>query len=262
MKRYGSALLVLTTAGALLAGCGVPTVGIRAVSPASGASGAPAPDGSAAPDPATDDATEVFKAALRKTHNATYKYSVNSQLPDKQRVTGTGAYDRRTRKMQTTMKYTGGVNPHTTQTVVIGDDLWQKEPGESRWVHLDMAKLKKDSYLRVDMTDPVGLAAFSGAIKTVRRTGPNTFAGTFDPNPADTDEFLPLGAPSIIVFSIFGPDAEFSATTDANGWVTIVNAKIVAKETVKMTTKFSGHGQSSGIKKPSRTAEAADFYYD
>jgi hypothetical protein len=29
-----------------------------------------------------------------------------------------------------------------------------------------------------------------------------------------------------------------------------------------MTTKLSGHGKSSGVKKPSNFGEAWDFYYD
>ncbi|MBB4691827.1 hypothetical protein [Paractinoplanes abujensis] len=245
----------------LLAGC-APTVGIRAA----GGAGAPRAEGSASPAPQASPGTaaiDTFRAALRKTHAATYKFSVSSDLPDKARVTGTGTFDRAGKKLQTNLKYTGGINPHTTQSVVIGNHLYQKQPGDSRWVHLNMAKLKKyKSTMQVSLADPVGLAAFSGAIKTVRQTGPNKWAGTFDPNPADTDEFLPLGAPSIVVFSILGPDADFSATTDANGWVTVINAKVTADETVKMTTKFTGHGQSAGIKKPSRTGEAADFYYD
>jgi hypothetical protein len=259
LKRYAPALIAVTV---LLGGC-APAVGFRAA----GGAGAPKTGGSATPESSEAQpdttATDTFKAALRKTHAATYKFSVSSDLPDKARVTGTGSFDRAGKKLQTSLKYTGGVNPHTAQSVVIGNDLYQRQPGDSRWVHLNMAKLKKyKSTMQVSLADPVGLAAFSGAIKTVRQTAPNRWAGTFDPNPADTDEFLPLGAPSIIVFSIMGPDAEFSATTDANGWVTVINAKVTADETVKMTTKFSGHGKSSGIKKPSRTGEAADFYYD
>ncbi|MBL7257793.1 hypothetical protein [Paractinoplanes lichenicola] len=256
MKRYAPVLLVVT---ALLAGC-APTVGFRAAG--AGVPETATPKAGETTEEKDTAAIDTFKAALRKTHGATYKFSVSSDLPDKARVTGTGAFDRAGKKLQTSLKYTGGVNPHTTQSVVLGNDLYQKQPGDSRWVHLNMARLKKFKSMKVSLADPVGLAAFSGAIKTVRQTAPNRWAGTFDPNPADTDEFLPLGAPSIIVFSILGPDAEFSATTDANGWVTVINAKVTADETVKMTTKFTGHGQSAGIKKPSRTGEAADFYYE
>lgn len=253
MRRYAPALLAVT---ALLAGC-VPSVGIRA------AGGTGAPQAGRSASPAEPSALETFKAALRKTHAATYRFSVNSDLPDDARVTGTGVFDRAGKKLQTNLKFTGSVNPHTTQSVVIGNHLYQKEPGERRWVHLNMAKLKKKSLWRkISLTDPVGLATFTGAIKTVRQTGPNTYEGTFNPDPIDAGEFLPLGAPSIVVFSILGPDAEFTATTDATGWVTVVNATLTADETVKMTTRFSGHGKAAGIKKPSRTDEAADFYYD
>ena len=249
--RGSTALLALAASGLLLAGC-VPEVAVRAV-----------PAGSAAPSaPAPAPAADEFKAALRKTHNATYKYKVSSELPDNQRVAGTGAFDRRTKKLQTSLKYTGGTFPHALQSVVIGNDLWTKEPGDRRWVHLNMARLKKFKTMKVDMADPVGLGAFTGAIKQVRKTGPRTYAGTFDPSPAGADEFLPLGAPSIVVFSFGGTPGVFSATTDADGWVTVINAKITADETVKMTTRFTGHGQASGIKKPSRTGEADDFYYE
>ena len=253
MKRYGRALLAI----ALLAGCGVPTVGVRAV---------PAGAGSAAPKakaPVETPAIDVFRAALRKTHNATYKYSVSSGLPDKYgRVTGSGVFDLKSKKLKLDLKYSGGTYPHDLDAVFIGQDAWHKSDVSSRWVHLDMSRLKKYSPEKIDMTDPVGLATFGKALKTVRKTGPRTFAGTFDPNPLESDEFLPLGAPSIRVFSIMGPDSEFSATTDANGWIIVINAKVVADETVKMTTKFSAHGKPSGIKKPSRTVEAADFYYN
>ncbi|MGK5681557.1 hypothetical protein [Actinoplanes sp. URMC 104] len=261
------AVLVLAGTGLLLAGC-LPAVAVRSA-PAAPAGTAPAVSTGTAPASAPPvpqktgpEAIEVFRAALRKTHNATYKYSVSSQLPDKQRVAGTGTFDRRSRKLQSSMKYTGGANPHTLQMLVIADDLYTKEPGESRWVHLDMGRLKKDSMYRVDLADPVGLAAFSGALRKVRQSGPHTFTGTFDQNPPDTEEFLPLGAPSIIVFGLGTTEGAFSATTDAQGRVTVINAKITADETITMTTRFSGHGKPSGITKPRRTGEAFDFYYD
>src|SRR5215213_4104720 len=100
MKRYGPSLLVLAASGVLLTGC-VPDVGVRAV-PAGDARSA-APGATAAP--AGPAPIEDFRAALRKTHSATYKYTVSSQLPDKQRVAGSGTFDRKGRKLSTTMKY-------------------------------------------------------------------------------------------------------------------------------------------------------------
>ncbi|MBU2665474.1 hypothetical protein KOI35_18360 [Actinoplanes bogorensis] len=254
MKRFGPALLAV----ALLAGCGVPAVAVRAVPAGGGGSAAPK-----ATTPAETPAIEVFQAALRKTHNATYKYSVSSALPDKYgKVSGTGVFDLKSKKLKLDLKYSGGTYPHDLEAVMIGKDAWHKSEYSSRWVHLDMSRLKEYAPEKMDMTDPVGLATFTKALKTVRKTGPLSYAGTFDPNPADSEEFLPLGAPSIRVFSIMGPDSKFTATTDANGFVTVVNATVIADETVKMTTKFSAHGKPSGIKKPSRTVEAADFYYE
>lgn len=250
--KFGFTLLA---AGVVLAGC---TPGaVRAVAPRPASASAPTSSA-----PAQIPATDEFKAALTKTLNTTFKYSVSSGLPDKKRVTGTGVYDRKSKKLQRTLKYTGK-DARSLQTVMIGNHYYEKIPGGSRWAHADMGRFKKDSVWRVDTADPTGLATFAKAVGVVRRTGPNTFQGTFDANGGGTKGFLPVGAPSMVVFGIGGAGCTFTATTDAAGRVTAISAKVIAKdETVTMTTKLTAHGKPSGIKKPSRTTEVADFLYD
>ncbi|XVV11253.1 hypothetical protein ACQP2X_41455 [Actinoplanes sp. CA-131856] len=243
-------LLALALAGPVLAGC-APSVQI-----AHGrSSGAPA----SAPAPApVDTAKPDLIAALQKTHKATYKFAVNAAAPEKQRIQGGGSFDPKARKLSTTTKVTGGEDPQSRQRIIIAGDLYEKDAGESTWVHLDLKRVKKDSYLQVDMTDPNGVAAFTKSIGTVRKTGPRGFSGTFDPS-AGSEDFLPIGAPSIW---IIGGTADFKAFTDANGWITRIDVQVNNKETLKMTTTFSAHGKPVSVVKPKRVGEAMDFYYD
>ena len=254
------ALLAIVLAGGLLGGCA--TSPDTAFAPA-GAAAAPAtadgPGDAAAPPAEKPDA--VLKAALVKTHRATYKFTVSGDVPDKQRVKGSGSFDPKARKLSTTTRISGGKNPAARQRIVVGADLYEKAPSEGTWVHLDMKRIKKYDHLKVDMADPNGLAAFTAAIEpaSVRRTGPNVFSGEFDPNPSEVDDFLPIGAPSIWVI---GGTGNFSAATDARGYVTKINVVLTVKTTLKMTTTFTGHGKPVAVKKPKRTGEAYDFYYD
>lgn len=129
--------------------------------------------------------------------------------------------------------------------------------------HLDLKRLKKNSIYRMDTADPIGVETFRKQIKTVRRTGATTYAGTFDANGGGTDGFLPLGAPSMVVFTLGAGGCTFTATTDAAGRVTAIDATVKVNDgTVKMSTKLSAHGQATGIKKPARTSEVAGFVYE
>jgi len=109
------------------------------------------------------------------------------------------------------------------------------------------------------MKNPIGLATFMSAIQSMHCTGSRAYRGTFDPTPRDADEFLPIGAPAIVVF---GGTGVFTVTTDALGWVTSIKVELRVKETLKMTTTFSGHGKPVKISKPGNVGEAYDFSYD
>ncbi|SNY49807.1 hypothetical protein [Paractinoplanes atraurantiacus] len=244
-------LVILALAGSMLAGC---SSSAQIAHGRSSTAAAPSPS----PSP-LDTAKPDLITALQKTHKAPYKFAVNAAAPEKQRIQGGGTYDPKAKKLSTTTKVTGGdKDPQSRQRIVIAGDLYEKEAGEGTWVHLDLRRIKKDSYLQVDMADPNGLAAFTKSIETVRKTGPRGFSGTFDPS-AGKEDFLPIGAPSIW---IIGGSADFKAFTDANGWITRIDVQVNNKETLKMTTTFSAHGKPVTVAKPKRVGEAMDFYYD
>ena len=220
---------------------------------------APSVDASPSSSPSAPAAKDELVAALNKTQHGTYSYAVRGALPEKQRVEASGSFDPRAKKFKTTVKTLGGKNPSTLQRIVIGNDMYDKQAGSNVWAHLDMKRIKKYDYLRVDMTDPTGLGIFIKAVVTARSSGPHTYQGTFETTPADSDEFLPIGAPSIVVF---GGSGDYTATTDAQGQVSRIDITLTAKETLKMTTTFNGMGQPPAISKPKRTGEVDSFYYE
>jgi hypothetical protein len=243
--------LVLLTA----AGCTTPTA-----PPLSGtrlrASSAPA----ASPSPSGPDAKQELVAALRRTHAAAYKFAVRADLPDKQRVQGGGAFDPKQRRFTATTNVTGGKDAQSGQRIVVSTDSFSRERSGQRWVHLDLKRIKPDdTLLAFDMKDPTGLAKFISSIESVERTGPNKYRGEFEATQKG-DPFVPIGAPSVWSFSL--GNADFTATTDAGGWVTSISLELPDKAAkLKMTTTLSDHGKPTGVAKPKSYGEAADFYY-
>lgn len=256
MKLHSSALITVVVAGVLLAGCTNTETSSRGLARAGSVTGSAAdPD----PAPSAIPAEDELRGALGKTQKATYKFSVQAQAPDKERMKGNGSVDPKARRIATTVKITGGKYPSSRRRIVIRNDLYDRDEIAGGWAHLDMKRLKKYTHLRVDMADPVGLGTFTSAIESVRRTGPRSYAGTFSTTPKDGDEFLPIGAPTLVVF---GGTADFTATTDAKGWVTKISVTLKVKETLTMTTTFSGHGKPLSITKPKNVGEVDDFYYE
>ncbi len=246
--------LLLTTTIALLAttGCTPPPPGKPNTEPS-----APA----AVPSPAAPDAKEELLTALRRTHAAAYTFKVRADLPESKRVTASGAFDPKRVLYSGTIKESGGKNPESGQRVVVGKDSFTRQDSGDDWVHLDLRRIKPSNTLEYfDMKDPTGLAKFTSSIESVERTGPNTFRGKFAAMQTG-DPFVPIGTPSVIVFS-FG-NSDFTATTGGNGRVTSIVVELKDKKaTLKMTTTLGGHGKPTGITKPKHYGEAADFYYD
>ncbi|MEV4636716.1 hypothetical protein AB0J80_05110 [Actinoplanes sp. NPDC049548] len=248
MRTRGPALLAIAVT-AMLAGC-TTTSGTPVRNAAVAAS--------AKPSPSRIPAKDELLAALRKTHKSTYTFTVRSDGPDKERIEAKGSVDPR-KKFAVSIKKRGGKFPASLRRIVLGNDIYDHDPIAGGWAHLDMKRLKKNDYLRVDMANPTGLATFTSAVISVNRDGPHTYRGMLDATPTGADEFLPVGAPSLV---IFGGSATFTATTNAEGWVTSIEVELKAKETLKMTTTFGAHGKPVKITKPSNVGEAYDFYYD
>jgi hypothetical protein len=262
MKSYRPVLVVV--AGLLTAGCTTPSTPV----PVSGA-GAPASAAATpsevpvSPSPTGPDAREQLTAALEKTKSSSYKFVVSGDVPDSKKVSGSGAYDPKAKRISVKYKVSGGGEKATAaQRIVVGTDLYSRQKDGETWVHLDLKRIKKDSLHYYDMTDPTGMSRFVASVDQVSSTGPNTFTGTLDLKGDSFNEgFLPVGTPAISV--LFGGEATFSATTDGAGWVTTIGVEMRDSDgSLKMTTKLSGHGKSSGVKKPSNFGEAWDFYYD
>ncbi|WP_218824717.1 hypothetical protein [Asanoa hainanensis] len=55
----------------------------------------------------------------------------------------------------------------------------------------------------------------------------------------------------------------FTATTDADGWVTSITVELTERDgkKLKMATSLTKHGKPLSVKKPPRYDEAAEFYY-
>jgi hypothetical protein len=244
-------ILMFTVLGA--AACTPP-----ASSPATERTSTTAP--AASPSPSGPDARQELVAALRRSSAAPYKFAVRADLPDKKHVQGGGAFDPGQRRFTATLKQTGGKNLNSGQRIVVGTDSFSRERSDERWVHLDLKRIKPgDPLLSFDMKDPTGLGKFITSIVSVQRTGPRGYRGEFEATQSG-DPFVPIGAPS--VWSLGFGNADFTATTDAAGWVTSISLVLPdQKNRLTMTTSLSNHGKPTGIKKPKRYDEAADFYY-
>jgi hypothetical protein len=240
------ALLTIATAGLLLAGCS--TAG-----PPVPASDTPA---SAAPSASGPSPKDGVLAALRKTHAAPYTFTVSGQMPDKQRIKASGSVDAKTRKLSNSTKITGGKDPSSNKQIVIGNALYSNSGGGG-WVHLDMKRAKYD-HLKVDMKDPVGLAAFTSSVQSASSPRTGVYQGSFKPSAPGVKDFLPIGSPAI---SVIGGSGKYVVTTDAKGWVTKIDIDLRADENIKMTTTLSAHGKALPIKKPRNAGEADDLYY-
>ena len=191
-----------------------------------------------------------------------HTFSVRADLPAGGRIKGTGAIDLKAKRFQTAMTATGVRFPGAGSRIVIGTDSYHRESGDDGWVHVDLKRVRpEDTLLAFDWTDPTGIKTIAGAIGRVERTGPHTYTGRVDPDAGKTEPYLPVGAPALI--SIGMNMSPFTATTDAEGWVTSIVVELIPRDGKKltMTTTMSGHGKPLAVKKPARFDEAAEFYY-
>ncbi|WP_200210672.1 permease-like cell division protein FtsX [Micromonospora coerulea] len=231
-------------------GCGAET-GVRASASA------------ATPSPTATLAREELAEALQRSQRVAHRYTVRGDLPEGQRVKGSGAFDPKARRFQATIAVTGGKYPSAGSRIVIGADSYVRPADEKDWVHVDLKRVKRDDpFLRFDWVDPTGLKKFTSSIASVQRTGPHSYTGRFDPDGKDIKSFLPVGAPSVV--SIGMPLSPFTITTDDQGWVTSIRVELTPSTGPKltMTTTMSDHGKPLKIKAPAGAGEAADFYYD
>jgi hypothetical protein len=188
--------------------------------------------------------------------------SVRADLPGGGRIKGNGAIDLKAKRFQTAMTATGVQFPGAGSRIVIGTDSYHRESGDDGWVHVDLKRVRPDdTLLAFDWTDPTGLKTITGAVGRVERTGPHTYTGRVDPDAGRTEPYLPVGAPALI--SIGMNMSPFTATTDAEGWVTSIVVELTPPDGGKlmMTTSMSGHGKPLAVKKPARFDEAAELYY-
>ncbi|MDG4826942.1 hypothetical protein O7635_34285 [Asanoa sp. WMMD1127] len=236
-----------------------------------GCTGAPAPpaatarSSAAAPSPTADAdaAREELITALERSAAVPHTYAVRADLPEGQRVKGTGAIDLKRKRFQTAVTMTGGKYPGAGNRIVLGTDSYQRESSKDSWVHLYLERVRADDTLvGFDWTDPTGLKAFTKAIGRVERTGPHTYTGRVDPTASYGEPFLPVGAPAL--WSIGLDMSPFTVTTDAKGWVTSIEVTLTPRDSKRLTmsTSMSGHGKPLAVRKPARFAEAAEFYYD
>jgi hypothetical protein len=254
MATRGTALLVLGLFGALLStttGC----TGSDRLEQRPQESGA-------TPSPTLAQAREDLLQALRRTQGASHRYTVRGSLPEGQSVQASGAFDPKGRLFEAKIKTSGGKDPSDTRRVVVDKHSYLRMESVSFWVHLDLARVPEDSLVYFDMSDPTGLVKFTSVIGSVRQTGPNAYAGRFNPD-SGFDPFVPVGAPSVASFGI--TVADFTATTDGKGWVTSITVELEPLEgpKISMTTTLSDHGTKLSIKAPpkAQVREADGSYY-
>ncbi|NMO53738.1 hypothetical protein HH310_21445 [Actinoplanes sp. TBRC 11911] len=218
---------------------------------------------SAKPSPSGPDAQQELIAALKKTHANSYKFSLKADLPDKAKVQASGAFDPRQKRFSLTEKESGNGGLGNGQSIVVGTDYFNRQKTSEQWVHLDLKRVKpSSSFADVNTKDPNGLGKFITTVHSVQPDGQHKYRGTFDPAPTgDGEPFAPIGAPSVIAFSV-GTESIFTATTNDGGWVTSISLEMYDEKTkLVMTTTLSNHGKSTGVAKPSSYDEADDFYY-
>ncbi|MGC4850340.1 hypothetical protein ACLQ3F_24175 [Micromonospora sp. DT15] len=258
--RQSTTLLVLALTSGLFfaAGCTPATEPTSTDEPVQATATATA---AAAPSRTPDVRAELV-AALQRSHGAAHRYAVRGNLPEGQNVNGTGAFDPKKRRFQTTISVTGGKYPSAGSRIVIGNDSYVRPSDDKDWVHVDLKRVKRDDpFLRFDWVDPTGLKAFTSSIASVDRVDPHTYTGRFDPTGKDAASFLPVGAPSIVSIGIrLSP---FTITTNDQGWVTSIKVELSPSKGPKLTltTTMKDHGKSLKINAPARAGEAADFYY-
>ncbi|WP_144118453.1 hypothetical protein [Catellatospora sichuanensis] len=253
MATNGNALLRISLIGTLLA--------------AGGCGGGEAPDptawpSTAVPSPTPDQAREDFLQALQRTHRAAYRYTVRGDLPEGADVQATGAHDPAARLFEVKVTVNGTASPSATHRIVTGEHNYLRDLDDKLWVHLDLSRMSQDSLVYFDMSDPAGLARFSSSIGSVRRTGPNAYAGRFNPEKNHVKHFIPVGAPTIFTLGVLF--ADFTATTD-RGWITSITVEVDPKgPPLHITTEFSGHGTKMQIKAPpkAQVREANISYYE
>ncbi|MET8088859.1 hypothetical protein [Micromonospora sp. NPDC005220] len=254
MKQSTTLLVLGLTAGLFVtAGCTPEAESTRAEKPVQATSAVPSP---------TPDVRAELVAGLQRSQGVAHRYAVRGGLPEGQKITGTGAFDPKKRRFQSTVSVTGGKNPSAGSRIVIGTDSYVRPSDDKDWVHVDLKRVKRDDiFLRFDWADPTGLKAFTSSIVSVDRVDPHTYTGRFDPNGKDTTSFLPVGAPSIV--SLGARLSPFTITTDDRGWVTSIKVELSPSDGPKltMTTTMKDHGTPSQITAPKGAGEAAEFYY-
>jgi hypothetical protein len=253
MKR-GLVLFCAALAGILVLSTGC----TGAAEPDPGPTTPPVVVGSPTPDTAKAD----LVAALEKSEAAPFRYVVDGDLPEGQRVKATGVVDRTARRFQSSVTITGGKDPAAARNIVIGDDSYVREAGKG-WVHVDLARVRPDHpFITFDWADPTGLKAFTTAIVSAERTGPRTYTGRLDPASGLRDVFLPVGSPGIVTLGM--SVAPYTVTIDAKGWVTSIAVELTPSDgpELAMTTTLSAHGKALTVKRPAGAAEAADYIYD
>jgi hypothetical protein len=256
MRVRVAAMLALSLCGGLLLSAGCLRID---------ANGSDAPTftpSRAAPSPMATPARDGLLAALQRTQAAPFRYTVQSNLPDNTKVSATGAFDLTGRLYEATTTITGGTLPGSYQRIVVGTNSYLRQAGDKKWVHLDLSRVKKDSLVYFDMTDPTGLAEFITMVGSVQRTGPHAYSGSFNPY-AGPERFLPIGAPSLE--GIGGGTAPFTMTTDAQDRVSAIHIELSRPDgpTLAMTTTLSEQGKALRTRAPAKAsvAEADDMYY-
>lgn len=219
----------------------------------------------APPSPTGTPAKDEFVAALRRTHAAPYRFTVESPLPEGGTVKAAGAFDPVAKLFEatTTITGTGNAQDGTRHRIVIAKDSYQREEPDKRWIHLDLSRIAEDNpLLYFDTADPTGLAKFAANVTSVQRATDGTYSGTVDPY-VKGPGFLPIGAPSIVTLGM--GKAPFKATTDTQGNVLTITIELspTGKPKLSMTTTLTDHGKPSTTKPPksSLVDEADEMYY-
>ncbi|WP_238016224.1 hypothetical protein KZZ52_28695 [Dactylosporangium sp. AC04546] len=219
----------------------------------------------APPSPTGTPAKDDFVAALRRVHAASYRFAVDSPLPEGGTVKAAGAFDPVGKLFEATTTITGAGQSQdgTHHRIVIAKDSYQREETGKRWIHLDLSRIAEDNpLLYFDTADPTGLAKFTANVKSVERTSDTTYTGTVDPY-VKGPGFLPIGAPSIVTLGM--GRTPFKATADAQGNILTITIELspTDKPKISMTTTLSEHGKPLTTKPPKQSLvdEADEMYY-
>lgn len=260
-RRLAIIGMAVVIVAASLAGCkgqssGAGATTLDSTGPTATSSAAPP----ASPTPA--DATAEFAAAAQKLRATSYttRTIIGPSTTD-------AVVDPKTKSTRAHTVVSAAGQTVTVDYVVIGNDLYLKMSGlpvrgirAGAYYHVDATRLSPDKGLRINPADPSTTAHLDSQIVNVHKTGPRSFAGTFDLTKGKSAD------QSQQILNTMGSAAQavpFEATVDDQGRLATVSATLPSAggQSLQFSADYSGFGRAYRITRPAGAREAPAQLY-